>query len=103
MIFYKTLLTLHSAHPALRIADDQVATYFIATTEQQQVFSFLRRRGDHEVFVVLNLSTVNELPVTVNDEMIHGTYKNIFMGDTIDLYRGSTLQLKAWDFLVFAK
>ena len=101
--FYKTLLTLHSAHPALRIADDQVATYFIATTEQQQVFSFLRRRGDHEVFVVLNLSAINELPVTVNDEMIHGTYKNIFMGVTIDLYRGSTLQLKAWDFLVFAK
>ena len=101
--FFKILLTLHSRHPALRVADDQVTTYFISTTEQLRVFSFLRKGREHEVFVVLNLSGNDGLHLQINDEMINGSYNNVFTDERIDLYPDSSLQMNAWDYLIFAK
>jgi alpha-amylase len=101
--FYRALLNLHSQHPALRTADGQVTTYFISTTEKEQVFSFLRKSGEHELLVVLNLSPNDRLPVRFNEEMINGSYTDIFTGEIIDLYPDACLQMKAWDYLVLAK
>ena len=52
--FYKTLLNLHSNHPALRGGDPQVQTYRLKTTHDEHVFAYLRKNGDKEVLVVLN-------------------------------------------------
>ena len=101
--FYKALLNLHSSHPALKAADDSVRTYRISTSENEQVFSFLRKNAEHQVCVVLNLSSNDELQVHLNDEMINGVYRNVFTAEPLDLYPNSSLQLKAWDYLVFAK
>lgn len=101
--FYQSLLKLHSSHPALHAGNDQVGTYFISTTDKENVFCFLRKKMDHEVVVILNLSATAELSLQVNDEMINGTYKNVFNDELYDLYPGTSLQMKAWDYLVFAK
>lgn len=101
--FYKVLLTLHSHHPALGAADGNVRTYRISTSENEQVFSFLRKNGEHEVLVVLNLSPNDDLRFRIIDETVNGTYKDVFNDEIVDLNANSTFQMKAWDYLVFAK
>lgn len=101
--FYQTLLSLHYHHPALRAGDNSVKTYFLSTTDKENIFCFLRKSGEHEVVIVLNLSATAELSLQINDEMISGTYKNVFNNELHDLYPGTSLQMKAWDYLVFAK
>jgi glycosidase len=59
--FYKTLLELHRDHPALRAADENVRTYRISTSEDEKIFSYLRKTGEKEVLVILNLSAIDDL------------------------------------------
>ena len=69
--FYRTLLDLHSNHPALRAGDENVKTYLISTSENEHIFSYLRKNGEREVLVILNLS-VNDLHFEIRDEMVSG-------------------------------
>jgi alpha-amylase len=100
--FYKTLLNLHRHHPALRSADDHVKTYRISTSENQQLFSYLRKSEEREVVVVLNLSA-NDLQFQITDDLVSGNFKNVFTDKTEDLDGNKFLNLNAWDFLVFEK
>ncbi|HEX3166604.1 MAG TPA: alpha-amylase family glycosyl hydrolase, partial [Chitinophagaceae bacterium] len=59
--FYKTLLELHRDHPALHAADENVRTYRIPTSEDEKIFSFLRKIEEREVLVILNLSAIDDL------------------------------------------
>ena len=46
--FYKTLLQLHSYHPALRAGDENANTYRVLTSANEQIFSYLRKNGANE-------------------------------------------------------
>ena len=101
--FYKTLLDLHSNHPALRAGDENVKTRRISTSEDQQIFSFLRKNGEKEVFVILNLSANDDLNFEIKDEIVSGIYRNIFSEEVIDLTGIKNLNMKAWTWLVYEK
>ena len=101
--FYKTLLELHRDHPALRAADESVSTHRIPTSEDEKIFSYLRKTGEKEVLVILNLSAIDDLHFEITGENISGIYRNVFTGDTIDLTGSRRLTMKAWDYLVFEK
>ena len=101
--FYKTLLSLHSNHKALRAGDSNVTTYRIRTTNDENVFAFLRKNGDKEVLVLLNLSPNNELQFDIIDDKVTGSYKNIFSGAATDLTTEKNFQMLGWEFLVFEK
>lgn len=99
--FYKTLLELHSVHPALIAGDESVTTFLITTTENDKIFSYLRERGERQVFVALNLSDT-DLDFKIDAKEISGTYKNVFTKELQDI-SGSLLSIKAWEYLVFKK
>ena len=101
--FYKTLLELHSDHPALRAADENVRTYRIFTSEDEKIFSYLRKAGEREVLVILNLSAIDDLQFEIIGENVSGIYKNVFTGNSIDLTIRRKLSMKGWDYLVFGK
>lgn len=100
--FYKTLLNLHSYHPALRAGDDPANTCFVSTSENEKLFSFMRSAGERAVLVILNLSGDNGLAFKIQDERITGKYKNIFTGEVEDL-TGASLVINAWEYFVFEK
>jgi alpha-amylase len=101
--FYKTLLNLHSSHPALRATDSSVQTMRIATSADDKIFSFLRKFGDREVFVVLNLSGNNNLDFYITDDKINGVYNNVFSNVLNDFTNDKHFEMQAWEFLVFER
>jgi len=101
--FYKTLLELHTGHPALGAADENVRTYKIPTSEDEKIFSYLRKIGEKEVLVILNLSAIDDLHFEITGENVSGIFRNVFTDDTIDFARNRYITMKAWDYLVFEK
>jgi glycosidase len=100
--FYKTLLQLHSTHPALRGGDATVTTYRLHTSAPDQVMAYLRRNGDQEVLVLLNLSA-RPVDMTLADDQVKGNYTDVFSGQSASLQNGSKVMLGAWGWQVFKK
>jgi alpha-amylase len=101
--FYKTLLSLHAQHPALRGGDPTVHTFRIRSTDDAHVFIFLRRQGIREVLVVLNLGYTPKITVAITDEEVSGEFKNVFTGSTHDFSSQRSFEMTAWDYLLFEK
>lgn len=100
--FYKTLLQLHSTHPALAAADEDVKTIRLATTNETNIFSFLRSKGDKKVIVLLNLSNYNQEFYILN-EKVNGKYQNIFYKVEDDIDPRKKFYMHPWEFLVYEK
>jgi len=100
--FYKTLLNLHRTHPALMADEKATQTIRLAMATNEKVLAYLRKNGDREVVVVLNLSNSDQ-SIKLPAEHIKGNYKNTFTSEAVDLTAQQTLQMKAWEYLVFEK
>lgn len=101
--FYKTLLTLRATHPALRGGDPDVTTYRLQTTHNEHVLAYVRKNGDREVLVILNLSANQPLNVEVSDAHLSGKFKNVFTGTETDFSTNRSLQLQEWGYQVYEK
>lgn len=100
--FYKTLLTLKKTNPALRTGDDAVATHMVNATANESLIAYLRKNGENEVLVFLNM-TKHEIAFYTEDERLTGIYTDVFNGDKIDLTVSRHFELPAWQFRVFEK
>ena len=98
--FYKTLLHLHTSNAALSATDTE--TFRLYTTADGQVFSFLRKQGEHEVLVILNLSS-KDLEADFMDDRLRGNFKNIFSAEQQDFSFINNFEIPAWGYLVFKK
>ncbi|ULQ56675.1 alpha-amylase family glycosyl hydrolase [Flavihumibacter rivuli] len=101
--FYRTLLTLHKTHPALRAGDPAARTYRLKTSANDRIFAFLRKNGDAEVLVLLNLSPEDGVNFTIQDDLVKGQYRNAFGDSPQDFSGHMNYRLGAWDFRVFVK
>ncbi|MES1222834.1 MAG: alpha-glucosidase C-terminal domain-containing protein, partial [Bacteroidota bacterium] len=99
--FYKSLLRLHANNPAMRAGDSSVSTYRPKTTDGR-IFSFVRKNGNDEVVVVLNLSPDN-VHFKFTDDLASGNFKNIFSGEQTDINQAVEFNLRAWSYYVFEK
>jgi glycosidase len=97
--FYKTLLTLHSNHPAL-IATNGVVE--IKTSDDAHIFSYLRKAGNKEVLVLLNLSP-GRLRFDILDNAVNGLFKNVFSAAQNDFTTEKSFEMAGWEFLVYEK
>ncbi len=100
--FYKTLLNLKSNNPALRGGDATVQTHLLQTTAPDKVLTYVRKKDNKEVLVLLNLSH-DDVDFSTNDTNISGTYKNVFTGETLDVNATKNYVLKKGGWLVFEK
>ena len=98
--FYKTLLNLRTTNAALRAGKDS-ETVMIATPTQPKLLTYLRKNGDKEVLVILNLGS-SQVDFTLNDNVLQGVYKNVFSLEEKEL-QNAQLKIPAWGYLVFEK
>lgn len=101
--FYKKLFELKSKNPALRGGDDQATTQILQTSAPDQVLAYLRKNGNDEVLVILNLSDAQHLKVQILDETVKGKFKSIFSGLTTDFDAKPTIEMYKWEHIVFEK
>ena len=99
--FYKTLLHLHTKNPALRAKDSE--TFRLSTTADDIVFAFVRKNGESEVLVVLNLSANINIRAEITDERVGGKFRNVFTKEFKDFSFAKNVEMQAWDYLVYEK
>lgn len=100
--FYKVLLDLHATHPALRGGDPDVTTYFVTTSANDKILAYLRRNGNDEVLVVLNLSQ-ETVSFSILDAQVKGLFKSAFSGITNQFDTSKDFTLGSGEYLVFVK
>lgn len=101
--FYKTLLTLHKTHPALRAGDPEVTTHRVRTTNDQEIFSFIRKHEKGEVLVLLNFSANHHIPFSIQDKFVRGEFREMFGGTEHDFTHDHNSCLPAWGYKVYAR
>ena len=99
--FYKTLFQLRMENPSL-IADSTSYTYRLHTSDNNNLFAYLRKKGNKEVLVVLNLSP-NKLRFDLVDPRISGIFKNVFSGAANDFTTEKSFEMQGWEYLVYEK
>ena len=100
--FYKTLLTLRKNNAALRTADPAVTTFHIITEGGKNMMAYLRKNDNDEVLVFINLS--NEVSAfIIKDQLINGSYTNVFNKTLSHLTPDTFIKMQPWDFLIFER
>jgi glycosidase len=95
--FYKTLLALHKSNAIAR------GETFILPSDNNRIISFLRK-FEHEIFlIIINLSSVNQVFVTIENTSIEGTFEHVFSGLQYQFKSKERFELMAFDYLVFKK
>jgi glycosidase len=100
--FYKTLLTLRKTNTALRTGDDAVNTHMVNTSDNTNLITFLRKNGDKEVLVLLNMAK-EAAYFTLEDEQVKGVFTNVFSGEKLDVSVDKKVELEGWGYWVMEK
>lgn len=95
--FYKTMLNLRKANPALA-ADAKYKR--LASSADTSVFAYVREKDGHKVAVVLNLSGQPQ-KFTINDALIDGEPMNVFMGVKEKVNTSHQFSMEQWGFIVY--
>ncbi len=98
--FYKTLLTLHSSHPALS-TDAEVQR--LPTSNDSNVLAYIRKSGNREVVVLLNLSKTPVVNLKFLNSEIKGAFRDVFSGALKDFTTNKNVDMQAWEYLVYEK
>jgi len=100
--FYKNLLKLRKRNPALRACDPSVNSFLVTPSIDHCVFAYLRKNGDNEVLVFLNLSS-DAISFSVEDNIVDGSFEDIFTGTRHNLNADSVIEMPAGGFRVFER
>ena len=96
--FYRDLLRLARESPALYEGD----FVRVASSRSRAVYAFVRRRGPHQVLVVLNLSGEPQA-VTLQSGVMAGEYTELFTEGRRAFARTGELQLEPWGYRVYVR
>ncbi len=99
--FYKTLLNLKKNNSALRTADANVTTFLLAT-DNPNVIAYLRKNGNSEVLVLLNMSK-QTIRFELKDDLVTGNYKSIFGKAENDFTTEKFFEMQPWEYLIYEK
>lgn len=72
----------------------------VLTTNNADIFAFVREKEDDKVLAALNLSD-QEQTVSLKGTSFIGSYCNVLAGDTVSLAAGAALTLPAWGYIVY--
>ncbi len=100
--FYKKLLNLKSSNPALRGGDSAASTQLLNTTANDKILAYLRKNGEDEVVVVLNMSK-EPVDFSIEDERLSGAFSNVFDGSKRDFNQGKGFNFQVSDYAVFER
>jgi glycosidase len=94
--FYKTLLNLRKANPALSA---NASFRKINAGNEKAIYAYVREKGTHKVLVILNLSG-KEQTITVKDKTLSGNLYNIFIGK-METLTDKPWKMEAWGYVIY--
>jgi glycosidase len=97
--FYKILLQLRKENKAISEGE----THILPTQNGDQLMSYLRKKENEVVLVLLNLSNEDRIQITVNNEWFNGNFKNVFSGLQFTFQGPETFELQAGEYVLYAK
>jgi alpha-amylase len=97
--FYKTLLNLHTSHPALHV---QSELFRLHSSADANIFAFLRKKGKREVIVILNLSP-HAVRFDILTNWVEGKFKALFGERENDFSKNRSFEMNPWQYLVYVK
>ncbi|MHC1774501.1 MAG: alpha-amylase family glycosyl hydrolase [Lentimicrobium sp.] len=100
--FYKTILDLKKANPALYNGSAGGKWTRIKTNADDQIFAIIREKDNNRVFSVINLSA-KPVSVKLQGNEITGKYKDLYSGKKATLKVDTIIELPAWGYRVFYK
>ena len=100
--FYRKLLDLHQTHPALAVADLKVETTILKAPTDNTILAFLRKKGEHQVLVILNFSPYPS-KFTLIAHGMKGEYKELFSGSKKNCSPHTQFELPQWGYKVYYK
>ncbi len=99
---YKTLIQLKKDNISLFSGNSEGEFEIIKTSNTNKILSFIRKRNNNIVFVILNLSSEKQA-VTIDDFQDAGIYENVFSREIKSITKELTFELNPWDYQIFAK
>ena len=97
--FYKKLFHLLYVNPALH---NHAQMYALQTGADDKVLAYLLVSNESKVLVVLNLSGNDKIVCTIQHELLHADYYNLFSGLQHTLNTAERFELQAWEYVVYA-
>ncbi|TSE07176.1 alpha-amylase family glycosyl hydrolase [Aquimarina algiphila] len=96
---YKKLGKLKNTNPALHGGKNAASYTRIITSDDNKVLAFARKKDNHEVVFVANLT---KEPVKFTTEY-KGEFTNYLSGDNFEIKPGQEYELAAWDYWILIK
>ncbi|MDY0199081.1 MAG: alpha-amylase family glycosyl hydrolase [Tenuifilaceae bacterium] len=99
---YKKLIELKKENTTLMAADKGADMFKVKTTNDVNVFAFVRENETDKIFAVFNLSNLRQ-NIELKDDAFIGSYTELFADETVELKIGEAMDLEPWQFLIFVK
>lgn len=97
---YTKILNLKKENKALWNGTDGGQLERISSTDNTNVFAFIREKDECRVFEVFNLSDQTQT-FTLQGTSYVGNYQNVFTGDSISFPENTNMTLPAWNYKIY--
>lgn len=99
--FYTKLISLKKENSALWNGEAGSSAYFINTSNPEQIISFIRKKDNNKVLVIMNLSDKKtNFNYLNNNKKVQGYYTEYFTKKEIDIEPNKNYILKPWEYKV---
>jgi glycosidase len=97
---YSTLFHLKKENKALWNGNSGGQFRRVNTTNNQKIFSFVRKRENDKIFAVFNLGSGYNGAALI-DTLFYGTYTDVFTNDTITFNQSINVTLPGWGYNLY--
>jgi len=98
--FYTTLNQLKKKNRLLAAGEDGGEFIKVATTNDQAVYTFLRKKPHRQLFILLNLSAKPQ-SVQLKGNDFAGDYREVFTGQAKTWKPGEKINMTAWEYMAY--
>jgi glycosidase len=95
--FYARLINLKSTNTALHVSNN---IEVLSTDYNENIFAFLRTKGNDKVLVILNLSNRDKLQFHITHPLLEGKFQHLFSGIQYQLGDVQTFEMQAYEYTV---
>ena len=98
--FYTNLIQIKKKNKALWNGTSGGKLVRINSSDDENVFAFVREKDENKIFAVFNFSGENQ-NVTVEGDKFVGEFINVFSGEEVKFLAKEKLELEPWGYFVF--
>lgn len=100
--FYKELIELKRNNTALMAGAKGADMFRVKTSNDINVFAFIRENEQDKVFAIFNFSPLEQI-IDLEGEAYKGSYTELFSNDSFSFTEGSKITLTPWAFKIYIK